>query len=128
MHTGVSWYQASTSTPLNRARISDDEAMELVRENLIRLTWKDDRICAMLGLEFHPDHAGFGETVPQALRDLAAKIEKQDITVWVRRPVKQYPTRVRSKPRAQSAEPLRSSQTSRKQWRSSATIAEQAWM
>jgi hypothetical protein len=48
-----------------------------VRENLIRLTWKDDRICAMLGIEFHPDHAGFGETVPEALLDLAAKIEKQ---------------------------------------------------
>ena len=71
-------------------RIGDDEAMELVRENLIRLTWKDDRICAMLGIEFHPDHAGFGETVPQAPRDLAAKIEKRDITVWVRRPAKQY--------------------------------------
>jgi hypothetical protein len=64
--------------------------MELVRENLIRVTWKHDRICAMLGIEFHPDHAGIGETVPQALRDLAAKIEKQDITVWVRRPAKQY--------------------------------------
>jgi hypothetical protein len=51
--------------------------MELVRENLIRLTWKDDRICAMLGIEFHPDHAGFGETVPEALLDLAAKIEKR---------------------------------------------------
>ena len=47
-------------------------------------------MCAMLGIEFHPDHAGFGETVPQAPRDLAAKIEKRDITVWVRRPAKQY--------------------------------------
>src|SRR6516162_7249965 len=90
MHTGVSWYQASTSAPLNQTIISDDKAMELVRENLIRLTWKDGRICAMLGIEFHPDHAGFGETVPQALRGLAARIEKQDITAWVRRPAKQY--------------------------------------
>jgi hypothetical protein len=72
------------------ARIGDDEAIKLVRENLIRLTWKGDRICAMLGIEFHSDHIGFGETVAEALRDLAAKIEKQNITVWVRRPAKQY--------------------------------------
>jgi hypothetical protein len=44
----------------------------------------------MLGIEFHQDRAGFGETAPEALLDLAAKIEKQDITVWVRRPAKPY--------------------------------------
>jgi hypothetical protein len=69
-------------------RIGDDEAMELVRENLIRLTWKEERICAMLGIQHHQGRAGYGATVPEALRDLAANIENQDITVWVRRPAK----------------------------------------
>jgi hypothetical protein len=64
--------------------------MELVRENLIRLTWRGDRICAMLGIEFHDGRAGFGMTVPEALRNLAATIEEQAITVWVRRPATQY--------------------------------------
>jgi hypothetical protein len=88
--------------------------MELVRENLIRLTWKDDRICAMLGIEFHQDRAGFGETVPEALRDLAAKIEKQDLTVWVRRPAKPYRDEGALKLRAPNVEPSRSSRLSRK--------------
>jgi hypothetical protein len=64
--------------------------VELIRETLVRLTWKGDRICAMLGIDFQEDRAGFGFTVPEALRELAAQIDRRDITVWVQRPARPY--------------------------------------
>jgi hypothetical protein len=66
----------------------------------------------MLGIEFHEGRAGFGMTVPEALRDLAAIIEEPAITVWVRRPAKQY--REKGVPQAEcpNAEPSRNSRSS----------------
>jgi hypothetical protein len=75
---------------LASARHPSNEVVELIRETLVRLTWKGDRICAMLGIDFQEDRAGFGFTVPEALRELAAQIDRRDITVWVQRPARPY--------------------------------------
>jgi hypothetical protein len=66
----------------------------------------------MLGIEFREDRAGFGSTVPGALRDLAAQLETLDITVWVRRSAKQYRRAAYSKQPVRSVGELRSSRTS----------------
>ena len=51
---------------LPRCRIGDHEPVELIRETLIRLTWKRDRICAALGIDFQNDRTGVGMTVPRS--------------------------------------------------------------
>jgi hypothetical protein len=64
--------------------------MELLRVRQIQLLWKADQICARLGLGDRDYPAGFGATVPEALRNLAASIESHDVKVWVPRSAKPY--------------------------------------
>src|SRR5689334_22398854 len=64
--------------------------MELLAEKMVQLIWHEDRLCARLGFADRRKPAGFGSTVPEALRDLARAIEESDIKVWVPRPAKPY--------------------------------------
>lgn len=64
--------------------------MELVRVHQIQLLRRADRICARLGYSDKDYPAGFGITLPQALRDLADTLEQLDFQVWVPRPAKPY--------------------------------------
>jgi hypothetical protein len=60
--------------------------MELLRAKMVQLIWKEARLCARLGLGDAGYPAGYGSTVPEALRDLARVFEESAVTVWVSRP------------------------------------------
>jgi hypothetical protein len=64
--------------------------MELLRVRQIQLFWNRDGICARLGLGDREYPAGFGATVPEALRNLANAIAQRDIKVWDPRAAKPY--------------------------------------
>ena len=64
--------------------------MELVKAKDVRLTRKDEQVIAVLGFDINGDCRGSGGTVPDALRSLAAEIERRGISVWVSSPAKQY--------------------------------------
>ena len=64
--------------------------MDLLRVRRIQLLWNTNQICARLGLGDRDYPAGFGETVPEALRNLANAIESRDLKVWVPRAAKPY--------------------------------------
>jgi hypothetical protein len=62
--------------------------MEILRTSQIQLLWKDGRICARAGFFAKGAPAGVGDTLPEALRALAAALETAPITVWIPRPAK----------------------------------------
>jgi len=64
--------------------------MELVKTKDVRLTRTGERIIAVLGFDISGDCRGHGATVSEALRNLAAEIERCEISVWVSSPAKQY--------------------------------------
>ena len=64
--------------------------MDLINAREVRLTRKDDQIVAVLGFDITGDCRATGATVADALRNLAAEIEKRGISLWVPCPAKQY--------------------------------------
>jgi len=64
--------------------------MELLRAQMVQLTWKEERVCAKLGF-FEKDYpAGYGSNAAEALRDLARAIEESGAKVWVPQSAKPY--------------------------------------
>jgi hypothetical protein len=59
--------------------------MEILNARHVELLLDNDGICALVGFEPQVGCCGFGLTVPEALRDLAAQLERGNITVWVPR-------------------------------------------
>jgi hypothetical protein len=49
--------------------------MELLRTSQVQLLWRDERICARVGFFSKDAPAGVGDTLPEALRALAAALE-----------------------------------------------------
>jgi hypothetical protein len=62
--------------------------MEILRANQVQLLWRDGRICARVGFFATDAPAGVGDTLPEALRELAAALETSTVTVWVPQPAK----------------------------------------
>ena len=53
----------------------------VLQENEIRLSWDGSQICALIGPDLVQGVAGFGDSVHDALRDLAANLVTEG--VWV---------------------------------------------
>jgi hypothetical protein len=62
--------------------------MEILRTSQVQLLWRDGRICARVGFFAKDAPAGVGDTLPEALRDLATTLEQSTVKVWVPRPAK----------------------------------------
>jgi hypothetical protein len=64
--------------------------MELIKAREVRLTRKDEQTIAVLGFDLGGGCRGLGAAVPEALRNLAAEIERRKLSVWVPAPAKQH--------------------------------------
>jgi hypothetical protein len=53
----------------------------VVQENEIRLSWDGNQICALVGPDLVAGVAGFGDTVHDALRELADNLVREG--VWI---------------------------------------------
>src|SRR5690242_18707451 len=62
--------------------------MEILRTTQVQLLWRGERICARVGFFQKDAPAGFGDTLPEALRELALKLETAPIKIWIPRPAK----------------------------------------
>jgi hypothetical protein len=64
--------------------------MRMIRTREIRLVWDGNKICALSGSDLQEGVSGFGDDVPEALIDLANRIQREETTIWVSRPAKQF--------------------------------------
>jgi hypothetical protein len=65
--------------------------VDILRARHIELTWAGELIRAHIGLDPMMGIDGFGSTVPDALHDLANRIERdRAFSIWVPRKAKQY--------------------------------------
>jgi hypothetical protein len=55
--------------------------MRSITANNIRLMWDGNQIFAIIGEDLMQGCGGVGESVPEALRDLANNIDKEELTV-----------------------------------------------
>ena len=78
------YYFRMRSFPM-RPYIAD---VELIKGTMVWLGWDGNKICYWTG--FQEGIGGFGDSVPEALEDLAAQIRQKNITVWVSMPATQY--------------------------------------
>jgi hypothetical protein len=53
----------------------------VIQENLIRLSWDGNQICALVGPDLVAGVAGFGDSVHDALRELADNLVREG--VWI---------------------------------------------
>jgi hypothetical protein len=64
--------------------------LRLIRAREIRLLWDGNKICALAGEDLQAGVGGFGDDVPAALIDLANRIRREETTIWVPRPARQF--------------------------------------
>jgi hypothetical protein len=64
--------------------------MELITATEIKLARKGSQILALVGFDLKGEPRASGATVPDALRNLAAEIERRYISIWVPAAAKPY--------------------------------------